>query len=138
MTATEFVGAYHNLQSIAASWLAPATQLYASTSTESITRSRATLRPARKGPAPGQGPPGPEEGQVDGGRGPIRNAIAHAFFAKGSPQEYATTLRYAALYGGVKPPSCSNTRQAPWLDCSGFRQSVLDRSGSGGLQRLPR
>lgn len=53
--------------------------------------------------------------------GPIRSAIARAFFAKGSPEDYATTLRCAALYAGVAPDDLQKYADDHLgLDCSGF------------------
>ena len=64
------------------------------------------------------------QAQRDGTAGPQRSditSIARAFFAKGSPADYATTLRCAVLYGDIQPDRLqAYADRRLGLDCSGF------------------
>jgi hypothetical protein len=66
-------------------------------------------------------------------------AIARAFFAKGSPGDFAIALRCAAVYGGVDATKLQQYADKHLgLDCSGFVNQYWIREGSlaAGASRI--
>ena len=93
-----------------------------------VRRVRRAMRQAQR-----DGTPGPQQSDI--------TSIARAFFAKGSPADYETTLRCAMQYGGILPDDLQTyADRRLGIDCSGFVNqywiAIGDVNGYGNCKTI--